>query len=80
MRPHSSAELAVSRLNRAHEGNATGAKVHGDMRSVLRYLRTPVPWICSFGYLSTNVAVQGGASDSPRRIAEYIQGNVLTVA
>ncbi|GJN87098.1 hypothetical protein Rhopal_000043-T1 [Rhodotorula paludigena] len=72
-------ELAVSRLNRAHEGNATGAKVHGDMRSVLRYLRTPVPWICSFGYLSTNVAVQGVSLFSPTILRSMYPG-MSTVA
>ncbi|GAA6041348.1 hypothetical protein JCM8097_007675 [Rhodosporidiobolus ruineniae] len=33
--------------------------------AIFRYLSTPVPWICAFGYLTTNVTVQGVSLFSP---------------
>ncbi|GAA5868588.1 hypothetical protein JCM8547_003196 [Rhodosporidiobolus lusitaniae] len=56
-------ELAINRLKRPTSSIST-SKVSGTQQ-LLRYLATPTPWICAFGYLACNVTVQGVSLFSP---------------
>ncbi|GAA5918785.1 hypothetical protein JCM6882_006575 [Rhodosporidiobolus microsporus] len=59
--------LAVARITKSTSA-AEHSEDAGDSTSssaVFRYLRTPLPWLCSFGYLATNTTVQGVSLFSP---------------
>ncbi|BGP13501.1 hypothetical protein JCM10213_000691 [Rhodosporidiobolus nylandii] len=67
--------LAEARIKR-NVSNLDSEETPGarDRSSIWRYLATPVPWICSFGYLASNVTVQGVSLFAPTIIKAMYPG------
>ncbi|GAA5872682.1 hypothetical protein JCM8547_003730 [Rhodosporidiobolus lusitaniae] len=65
-------EIAINRLKRPF--STTPRQAQNGTRQVLRYLATPTPWICAFGYLASNVTVQGVSLFSPTIIRALYPG------
>ncbi|GAA6006936.1 uncharacterized protein JCM10292_000365 [Rhodotorula paludigena] len=65
-------ELCLRRVGR--DVSVSGTNEKSDRGAVWRYLCTPAPWICAFGYLAANVGVQGASLFTPTIVRSMYPG------